>query len=332
MRGADTLSDCSVYARWGRNMLIVDRIYRVLRKGKLFILVFLLLFVACKGSGAPEGNDGIIYPDETFVETPDNLVAYFDSLLQSTPAFIYTMNIDDLQPNPDSLAVLNSIKALDDYQAHRRNDYPREQVADALGMMIFAQWHYDTHGDGDEDEMAGSEQFFLRYLEQVARLCPHVVYLTSIHTGDDKAGIFTGHEFSEWHQPYYCLLLYRCGAGYRMKFLQHYIGYDKIWELYDSVGRNYILCYNGDTDMDKDSWPFKAILFLEEETGYVEVCLSEGWVSEEEYDESGFYIDYNPRTYTWTKCRQRGKKKIPIPHRKSLRLMLDGKQSSFCIL
>ena len=132
-------------------------------------------------------------------------------MLRNTPAFIYTWNVDDIEPNPDSLMVLNSIKALDDYQAHRRGDYPREQVAEALGMMVFAQWHNDTHGDDEEEIMAGSEVFFFRYLEQAARLCPHVDYLTSIHTGDDKAGIFTGHEFSEWSQPYYCILLYRYG-------------------------------------------------------------------------------------------------------------------------
>lgn len=300
-------------------------------KGILFFWILLLLFAACKGSGVPERNDSIVSPDGMLVETPDNLVAYFDSLLRSTPAFIYTMNIDDLQPNPDSLAVLSSIKALDDYQAHHRGDYPRELVSEALGTMVFAQWHNDTHGDDEEEIMAGSEMFFFRYLEQAARLCPHVDFLTTIHTGDGKAGIFTGYEFSEWNQPYYCILLYRYGAGYKTKFLQHYIGYDRIWELTDSVGRNYILCYNGDTDMDKGFWPFKAILFLEEGDDYVEVCSSEGWVSEEQYDE-GICIDYNPRTNTWTQCRQQGEKRIPIPQRKRLRLMQDGRQSCFRIL
>lgn len=296
------------------------------------LVVQSLGLIGCGGNNAPEHNEGIVRPDEVLVETPDNLMVYFDSLLRCTPAFIYTRNVDDIEPNPDSLAVLNSIKALDDYQAHRRNDYPRKQVAEALGLMIFAQWHYDTHGDDEEEMMAGSEVFFFRYLEQAARLCPHVDYLTSIHTGDDKAGIFTGHEFSEWNQPYYCILLYRYGAGYRTKFLQHYIGYDKIWELTDSIGRNYILCYNGDTDMDKGFWPFKAILFLEEVDDYVEVCSLEGWVSEEEYEDSGFCIDYNPRNYTWTKCRHQEGNKIPIPQRKNLRLMLDGRQSSFRVL
>lgn len=296
------------------------------------LVVLSLVFVGCKGNNASNDKDMDRYPDETLVEAPENLVAYFDSLLRNTPAFIYTMNVDDIEPNPDSLAVLRSIKALDDYQAHRRNDYPRKQVAEALGLMIFAQWHYDTHGDDEEEVMAGSEVFFLRYLEQAARLCPHVDYLTSIHTGDDKAGIFTGHEFSESNQPYYCILLYRYGAGYRTKFLQHYIGYDKIWELTDSIGRNYILCYNGDTDIDKGFWPFKAILFLEEGDDYVEVCSLEGWVSEDEYEDSGICIDYNPRTYTWTKCRHQGGNKIPIPQRKNLRLILDGRQSSFRVL
>ena len=128
-----------------------------------FFLALLLLLAACKGNSAPEDNGGIGRPGEQLVEVPENLVVYFDSLLRCTPAFIYTMNIDDLQPNPDSLAVLNSIKALDDYQARRSFWYPREQVANALGMMIFAQWHYDTHGD-DEEEVTVNFSYFIFYI------------------------------------------------------------------------------------------------------------------------------------------------------------------------
>ncbi len=249
-------------------MLMADRILFSRRiKGILFFWILLLLFAACKGSGVPERNDSIVSPDEMLVETPDNLVAYFDSLLRSTPAFIYTMNIDDLQPNPDSLAVLSSIQALDDYHAHRTSEYPCRQVAEALGTMVFAQWHNDTHGDDEEEIMAGSEMFLFRYLEQAARLCPHVDFLTTIHTGDDKAGIFTGHDFSEWHQPYYCILLYRHGSGYRTKFLQYYNEYDRIEVMSDSTGQSYLLCSS--TSMGNS----KPILLREVNGDYVEVCL-----------------------------------------------------------
>ncbi len=291
------------------------------------VVLLSLAFVGCKGNGVTESNDGIVYPDGTAVEEPDNLVAYFDSLLRYTPAFIYTRNVDDIQPNPDSLDILNSIKALDDYQAHRIGYYPLDSVSNALGHLIYSQWYSGTHGD--EDEMNGSEQFFFRYLEQVARLCPHVDYLTSIHTGDDKAGIFTGYEFSKYNQPYYCILLYRHGSGYRMKFLQYYVGYDNLWELTDSVGRNYLLCYNAENDIDWEFFPFKAILFLEEGENYIEACRFDGWLDEKEYFEQEVYIDYNPKTMTWTKCHKRGGKRIPIPQKERLRLVLDGKQSKF---
>lgn len=293
------------------------------------IVLFSLAFVACKGNRVSNDNDDGNCLKVTEVDAPDNLVAYFDSLLRYTPAFIYTINVDDIHPNPDSLAILESIRALDEYQAHSRNEYPRKIVGDALGHLIFAQWHYDTHGDGEEDEMAGSERFFLQYLELAARLCPHVDYLTSIHTGDDKAGIFTGHEFSSGHQPFYSILLYRHGNGYRTKFLQHYIGFDKIWELTDSAGRNYLLCYNGETDIDIEFWPFKVTLFLEEGDDYQEVCSSEDWIGMDEYDESNYCLDYNPKNMTWTKCRGDGKKRIPVPGLKKLRLLLDGKESHF---
>lgn len=233
------------------------------------LLVSLILaFVGCKGNGASSETDTCCYLGGQGVDASDNLVAYFDSLLRCTPAFIYTRNVDDIKPNPDSLAVLNSIKALDDYQAHRISEYPREQVADALGSLVYAQWHYNTHGDEEEEAMAGSELFFFRYLEQVARLCPHIDYLTSIHTGDDKAGIFTGHDFSEWHQPYYCILLYRQGDGFRMKFLKYYNDYDRIEMISDSAGQSYLLCSSSSMG---NSLP---ILFREVEGELLEVCLS----------------------------------------------------------
>lgn len=250
-------------------MLMVDRILISRRiKGILFFWTLLLLFAACKDSSVPERNDSIVSPDEALVETPNNLVSYFDSLLRCTPAFIYTRNVDDTEPNPDSLAVLSSIKAMDDYQAHRISEYPRDQVADALGSLIYAQWHNNTHGDEEEEIMVGSEEFFFRYLEQAAKLCPHVHYLTSIHTGDDKAGIFTGHEFSEWHQPYYCILLYRYGDGYRTKFLKYYNDYDRIEVMSDSTDQSYLLCSS--TSMGNS----KPILLREVNGDYVEVCLS----------------------------------------------------------
>ena len=294
------------------------------------ILVLMsLAFVGCKRNGTSEGNAVTAYPNGTVVEAPDNLVDYFDSLLSCTPAFIYTRNVDYILPNPDSLAVLSSIKALDDYQAHRTSVFPRKQVADALGHMIFAQWDNDTHGGCEEDGANYSELFFFRYLEQVTRLCPHVDYLTHIHTGDDKAGIFTGHEFSEWHQPYYCILLYRHGGGYRTKFLQHYNGYDRIRELSDSAGRSYLLCYNLNTDYYLGETEFKAILFLEEDGDYEEVCNHGDWIDELEYDDEGFCVDYNPKTMTWTRCRQKDGKKLPVDKKKRLRLSLDGKKSCF---
>ena len=292
------------------------------------IVLFSLAFVACTGNGVTNNNDDNCLK-VTEVDAPDNLVTYFDSLLRYTQAFIYTRNVDDIHPNPDSLAVIESIRVLDEYLAHSRAEYPREIVGNALGHLIFTQWHYDTHGDDDEDMMAGSEQFFLRYLEQAARLCPHVDYLTSIHTGDDKAGIFTGHEFSSGHQPFYSILLYRYGNGCRTKFLQHYIGYDKIWELSDSIGRNYLLCYNGESEIDMGFRPFIVTLFLKEGDDYQEVCTSEDWIGMDEYDESNYCLDYNPKNMTWTKCHREGNKRMPVPGLRKLRLALDGKQSHF---
>lgn len=291
--------------------------------------LLLFAFVACKGNIVSNDSENSCYIGEPATATPDNLETYFDSIIRYTSAFIYTMNVDDIYPNPDSLAVINSIKALNEYQSNLSKVFPREKVEDALGYLAFSQWHYDTHGDDEEDKMSGSELFFFQYLEQVVRLCPHVDYLTSIHTGDDKAGIFTGHEASPYSQPFYNILLYRHGNGYKMKFLQYYIGYDRIRELSDSIGRDYILCYNGETEIDKGIWPFQAILFIEDGDDYQEVCSSKDWISDMEHEKSGFCVDFNPRTLTWTKCRRQGEHKIPISGLNRLHLVLDGENSYF---
>ena len=120
------------------------------------IVLFSLAFVACTGNGVTNNNDDNCLK-VTEVDAPDNLVTYFDSLLRYTQAFIYTRNVDDIHPNPDSLAVIESIRVLDEYLAHSRAEYPREIVGNALGHLIFTQWHYDTHGDDDEDMMVKIE-------------------------------------------------------------------------------------------------------------------------------------------------------------------------------
>jgi hypothetical protein len=286
----------------------------------LFVLGLFIVLVLLVATGILIELEIEALPQPFDYDDPESLV----SLAERTERYIIRAN-----PGKDSPERIAAIKALEDYQAHRRSEYPLKQVAEALGPLVFAQWHNGTHGDDEEEVMAGSEEFFFRYMEQVARLCPHVDYLTSIHTGDDKAGIFTGHEFSEGHQPYYCILLYRHGAGYRTKFLQHFVGYDKIWELSDSAGRNYLLCYNGVTEVDSGEWPFKAILFMEEEGEYEVVCTSEDWPGWEYDCDEGICIDYNPSTHTWTQCRRQGKVRVPVAKRKRLQLVLDGRKSSF---
>lgn len=154
------------------------------------------------------------------------------------------------------------------HEMERKTEGALNQIFVEYTRYVYAQWHYNTHGDEEEEAMAGSELFFFRYLEQVARLCPHIDYLTSIHTGDDKAGIFTGHDFSEWHQPYYCILLYRQGDGFRMKFLKYYNDYDRIEMISDSAGQSYLLYSSSSMG---NSLP---ILFREVEGELLEVCLS----------------------------------------------------------
>lgn len=253
-------------------------------------------------------------------------------------------NIDDEHPNPDSVLVWNSIRALDDYQSGKTRLFPLELVSEVLGKLVFCQWHYDTHGDprvylgegeeedDDVEDGIGSRIFFLHYLEQVARLCPHIDYLTSIHTGDDKAGIFTGHEFSTGHQIVDFWLFYRWKNGYRVKYLSYRDCYDKIWELSDSEGNEYLLCYNGGTTINGGAFPFQAVLFMKCDDGYEEVASVKDWHGEGDYSCWGKQLDYNPDTMTWTVCDLRGDTKIPSKGYDRLRLTINGRDSRFSIV
>jgi hypothetical protein len=89
------------------------------------------------------------------------------------------------------------------------------------------------------------------------------------------------------------------------------------------------LCYNGESEIDIEFWPFKVTLFLEEGDDYLELCTSEDWIGMDEYDESNYCLDYNPKNMTWTKCHREGNKRMPVPGLRKLRLVLDGKQSHF---
>lgn len=302
----------------------------------LSLAVLFLLFSACGGHPDSTLQVDDYYFEEHEVPSPASLETYFDSLLNNTEAFIYVLNVDDEQPNPDSLEVWNSIRALDDYQQGKTKVFPLEEVSNALGILMFCQWHYDTHGSrgimDEEEDGIGSRIFFRNYLEQVARLCPHVDYLTTIHTGDDMAGIFTGHEFSANYQVVDNWLLYRYGAGYRIKYLSYWQDYDKIWELSDSDGNNYLLCYNGETPNDKSFYPFQAQLFIEEDDDYKLVCASEDWLNILEYDYTGKHLNYNPKTMTWTICDMKGETKIPSKGYSRLHLTLDGMKSHFSVV
>lgn len=314
--------------------------YRTMQKALSFLSLAVLFFFfsACGGRSDAPSQKKDFYEEEHVTPSPESLVVFFDSLLNNTEAFIYARNMNDEWPNTDSIMVWNSIRALDDYQSGKTRLFPLELVTEALGKLVFCQWHYDTHGSrpfadiGEEEDGLGSRIFFLNYLEQVARLCPHVDYLTSIHTGDDKAGIFTGFEFSNGHQTTDYWLLYRYGSGYRLKYLSYYDKYDRIWELTDSTGNEYLLCYNGEMGIYEGFLPFRASLFMKDGEDYELVSTINDWLDNREIPCRGKQLDYNPRTMTWTVCDMRGDKKIPSKGFKRLRLTLDGRDSYFSVV
>ena len=321
-------------------MLLLNKIIRCCREfaGCKTLILFLslasmsLFLIACGGHSEATSEEKDYYEEEYEIPSPDNLERFFDSLQNNTEASVGIMYYDDEQYKSDSLEVLKSIRALDDFQAGRKGVFPLQQVRDVLGDMVYFQWFYATHGSrGEEDEDGiGGRIFFRNYLEQVARLCPHVDYLTSIHTGDDVAGIFTGQEFSFGHQVTDYWLLYRWKGGYHVTYLSNWSIYEQIRVLVDTSGNNYLLCYTGGGDPYMASL-FRATLFMKKGEEFEMVCKMDNWPNVEQYALDDKCLDYNPQAMIWTVCDMRGDKKIPAKGFKRLRLVLDGGDSRFVL-
>lgn len=305
----------------------------------MVIMVFCIFLVSCLDGNQKRVKNVREWPGDYEVDYPQDLVEYFDSLVKFSPATIVTQNVNNVQPNPDSIDVWNSIKALNEYQMHRSKVFPLESVQNALGHLIFMQWHCYSDGiiiDENKEEINNGEIFLFRFIEQVARLCPHVDYLTKVHTGNDDAGIFTGLEFAHNSNPLYFMLLYKNGGGYKVKHLaREEAFYNKIRELKDDKKREYILCYNSYDKHNRHSWywPSNALVFLLDEGEPKLVCFSKDWVKKEDfYNIPNFCVNFNPNTLTWTKCKKQNNLEIPVARKDKLQLCLDGTESKFVIV
>lgn len=301
------------------------------------ILLFALIvvtFAACRNDGNNQrvsdgqdeaaAQDARLAPGEYRTDEPDDLTAYFQTLCSEWGAVV-AVHSNDPQ---DSLEIWNAIRLLDDYAAGRREFYPADEVRGALDALAFDLGYWFNHGSEVDTDRA--EIFFFRFLEQAVRLSPQVDFVTDFHCADGTAGILNYHEWSP--NPLYSFLVYPTANGLRISKIGETgdTKIEKIFCLSDDAGNDYYLCSNNGTVDGSDftyGIAFRQFLFMRDGDNLDLVAAYTGPDFTPDWIEGK--IVFNPRLLQWDCCTQKGNTFIRIENSRSLRLILDGKQSRF---
>ena len=297
---------------------------------KIIPLVAIVFFMAsCQQPTGPDNavvpQNIMLAPGQYVVDEPDNLTEYFHNLCLEQGAIVAVHSSD----YEDSLQGWQTIQALDDFAAGRRQYYPAEEVKDALGSLAFELGYWYSHGE--QVDTNHLEMFFFRLLEQAVRLSPQVDYVTDFHASDGTAGILNYHEWSP--NPLYSFLIYPTDNGLRVTQVGEtgFVKTEKLFHLTDDSGRDYYLCSNNGDFGNEDVFVrvfFCQHLFMCDEAGVREVASYSA--SESNYEEdSNCRVVFNPQQLRWDLCKRDGDKYIRLDNTPSLFLEIDGLNSIF---
>lgn len=301
----------------------------------ILLLAFIVgTFAACRNDGNNQriddrqdetaAQDARLAPGEYRMDEPDDLTAYFQILCSEWGAVV-AVHSNDPQ---DSLAIWNAIRLLDDYAAGRREFYPADEVRGALDALAFDLGYRYNHGSEVDTDRA--EIFFFRFLEQAVRLSPQVDFVTDFHCADGTVGILNYHEWSP--NPLYSFLVYPTTNGLRVSKIGKTgdVKIEKIFRLSDNDGNDYYLCSNnGTVDVSDFTYgiAFRQFLFMRDGDNLELVAAYTGPDFTPEWFEGK--IVFNPRLLQWDCCTHNGSTFVRVENSRSLRLILDGKQSRF---
>ena len=281
----------------------------------------------------PMVQDVRLAPGDYAADTPGNITDYLQTLCREHGAMV-ALHCGDRE---DSLKIWQTVSLLDDYAAGRRKYYPAEEVRDALEALVLDLGYWYSHAgylgyDYDDVDTDYAEIFFFRFLEQAVRLSPQIDYITDFHSADGTAGILNYHEWSP--NPLYSFLVYPTDKGLRVRKVGE-TGDTKIAKLFHLTddGREYYLCSNnGDLDGSDDYYgvAFRQFLFLRDGDNMREVASYIG----PDFPPAGFdgKVVFNPRLLRWDCCKRDGDKYVKVEGHRSLKLDLDGDNSSFAIV
>ncbi len=297
---------------------------------KIIPLVAIVFFMAsCQQPTGPDNavvpQNIMLAPGQYVVDEPENLTEYFHNLCLEHGAIVAVHSSD----YEDSLQVWQTIQALDDFAAGRRQYYPAEEVKDALGSLAFELGYWYSHGE--QVDTNHLEMFFFRLLEQAVRLSPQVDYVTDFHASDGTAGILNYHEWSP--NPLYSFLIYPTDNGLRVTQVGEtgFVKTEKLFHLTDDSGRDYYLCSNNGDFGNEDVFVrvfFCQHLFMCDETGVREVASYSDFESNYE-ENSNCRVVFNPQQLRWDLCKRDGDKYIRVDNTPSLFLEIDGLNSIF---
>ena len=272
--------------------------------------------------GETVAREGIYaYPGDYEMDSPTDLVAYFDSLC-SEGAFLATHRED----KKDSAVVWSAIRALDHFAQHKSKFFPLVEVRKALEILRLEQAYVYNHGGSDDPN--GGEAFMFRLIEQAARLSYQIEYVTDFHADDRKAGVLY---FEEWGlgNPLYSLLVYQTSQGFRVQMIGEKADakIEKIFHLADGKGREYYLCSN-----NSDGVYFRQYLYGWQGDRLVMLRELDVPFGCSDCMEKGLELVFNPNQQTWSYCTKEGDLYHRVDSTPMLRLILDRTDSRFEVL
>lgn len=266
-----------------------------------------------------QNMDVYTFPGDCKADEPDDLAAYFDSLLTQCKVPIWVHG----GGREDSARLAKEAYELARYARGERKFFPDKEVRDVLDILAFGIGYEHNHGPMDGDTVFSNEVFFFRFLEQAARLAPKVDFVTSFHAADGDAGILYYHEWSP--NPLYSFLIYpkTQGFGVQMVGERGDVEITKLFTLKDSEGRTYYLCSNNDNNVY-----FAQYVYLREGDSVKPVASTRSMLCSEgdHYYEA---IVFSPQRLCWEYCTMKDGIYHRVDGSPAMKLVLDGAKTRF---
>jgi len=289
------------------------------------VLPVLFLLLCCTGKKQntipSKPKDVCAYPGEYEADSPSDIRIYMDSLCKDCQAGVW---IHSGTPDEES-AIWRSVDALASYAVGEMKYFPVKELRKTLEALAFEQGYMESHAVSKEgDGINGGEIFLFRLMEQAARYCPQIDYLSDFHTPDCQAGVIYYPGWSA-NNPLYSILMYKSGESFKLRMIGEKgdAKIEKIFHLKDERGRDYFLCSNNESSVY-----FRQFVYWRTGGELKLVCQTCKFLDDEETPNNAEIV-FNPQKLCWNYCSHDGGYYHKIKGTGTMFLRLDGMQTVF---